>query len=333
MMLAPNPVGSRVGLPKESRHEAPRTGRRGSQRPGRGLALAPALSAEDNYGHGWIRRVEPGVTVQRATEVGSEEAVPNLPFLPGDRVWTDGTGRAEFQFPGRTVVRLDQRSKLDYAGHDEEGGRGVVLRLWSGSVMSTRAGATSPGSRSRPRRAWPRRSTGRRTASTCRRRGAPHRVRGRGRPRRRQAPRAGGRGRAQTWAQWGERAGGARSRSTATRATSSPPGTTSGRSQEARAATDSERYLPERARRLRGRASSSNGQWPTRPTDGYVWLPSGRRRLAALLERQLDLDALRLDLGRRTSAGAGRPTTTAAGTSGPRSAGTGSRATPGARPG
>ena len=55
-----------------------------------GLALAPALSAEDKYEHGWIRRVEPGVTVQRATEVGSEEAAPNLPFLPGDRVRRHG---------------------------------------------------------------------------------------------------------------------------------------------------------------------------------------------------------------------------------------------------
>jgi hypothetical protein len=99
-----------------------------------GLASSAAL-ADEGYRHGRVRFVESGVTLQRATEVSAEEAFPNLPFLPGDRVWTDSAGRAEFQFPDGTVVRLDRRSKLDYAGHEEGQEERIVLRLWSGSAI------------------------------------------------------------------------------------------------------------------------------------------------------------------------------------------------------
>jgi hypothetical protein len=102
-------------------------------------ALAPASAAvaagQDGYRHGRVRFVESGVTLHRATEVSAEEALANLPFLPGDRVWTDAYGRAEFQFPDGTLVRLDSRSKLDYAGHEEGSDERIVLRLWSGSLI------------------------------------------------------------------------------------------------------------------------------------------------------------------------------------------------------
>ena len=97
-----------------------------------GLAV-PALAQED-YRHGRVRYLEPGVTVQRGSETGAEEAVPNLPFVPGDRVWTDGSGRAEFQFETGALVRLDSRSKLDYAAFEEGRDDRVVLRLWSGGL-------------------------------------------------------------------------------------------------------------------------------------------------------------------------------------------------------
>lgn len=99
------------------------------------LATAAFAAAQDGYQDGRIRFVEPGVTLQRATEVAAEQAIANLPLLPGDRVWTDGTGRAEFQFPDGSVVRLDSGSKLDYAGHDAGQEERVVLRLWSGGVI------------------------------------------------------------------------------------------------------------------------------------------------------------------------------------------------------
>jgi hypothetical protein len=97
--------------------------------------LAARASAQDGYDQGRLRYAEPGVTLQRATDAGAEEAVGNEPFLPGDRVWTDASGRAEFQFPDGAFVRLDWRSKLDYAGHDEGRDERIVLRLWSGAVL------------------------------------------------------------------------------------------------------------------------------------------------------------------------------------------------------
>ena len=98
------------------------------------LGCATVASAQDSYRHGRILSVEPGATLQRATEPGAEEALPNLPFLPGDRVWTDRAGRAEFQFADGTVLRLDTGSKLDYVAHDDGGGDRVILRLWSGGL-------------------------------------------------------------------------------------------------------------------------------------------------------------------------------------------------------
>lgn len=102
------------------------------------LFLPPIARAadEDSYRHGRVRFVESGVTLHRATEVSAEEALANLPFLPGDRVWSDANGRVEFQFPDGTLVRLDSRSKLDYAGHEEGRDERIVLRLWSGSLIA-----------------------------------------------------------------------------------------------------------------------------------------------------------------------------------------------------
>jgi hypothetical protein len=100
------------------------------------MPLAASLAgADEGYRHGRLRYVEPGTILQRATETEAEEAMQNLPFLPGDRIWTDAAGRAEFQFPDGTTVRLDRRGKLDYAGHEEDRGERIVLRLWSGSVV------------------------------------------------------------------------------------------------------------------------------------------------------------------------------------------------------
>ena len=98
------------------------------------LASAATAVAQEDYRHGRIRDVEATVTLQREAEPGAEEAFPNSPFLPGDRVWTDARGRAEFQFPDGAVLRLDSRGKLDYVTHEEARGERVVLKLWSGGL-------------------------------------------------------------------------------------------------------------------------------------------------------------------------------------------------------
>lgn len=98
-----------------------------------------ALAAED-LPPARVRVTEPTVTLQSASDAGAEEAVPNLPFLPGDRVWTDANGRVEFHFGDGSRVRLDRRSKLDYQAQDGgDEGATVVLRLWSGSAYVQQA--------------------------------------------------------------------------------------------------------------------------------------------------------------------------------------------------
>lgn len=99
-----------------------------------GVLAVPAV-AQDEFRDGRIRYQEPGVLVQRAGESETDEAFVNAPFLPGDRLWTDGSGRVEIQFEGTTFVRVDSRGKLDFVSR-EQGRRNdlVLLRLWSGGV-------------------------------------------------------------------------------------------------------------------------------------------------------------------------------------------------------
>jgi hypothetical protein len=104
------------------------------------VAVLPALPARgvdsaEEYRHGRFRLVEGGVFVQSAEATGSEEATRHLPYLPGDRVWTDAGGRAEFQFADGSLLRLDYGSKLDYVDHVEGRDERIALRLWAGSVF------------------------------------------------------------------------------------------------------------------------------------------------------------------------------------------------------
>jgi hypothetical protein len=97
------------------------------------LILPAAASATD--GNARIRYVEPGLSVQGVLEPAPAPGVPNLPWLPGDRAWTDATGRAEVQFLDGSVLQLAQESRVDYTEYDAGGGRALVaVRLWTGSV-------------------------------------------------------------------------------------------------------------------------------------------------------------------------------------------------------
>ncbi len=82
-----------------------------------------------------LRYLEGSVVLQRASDTGSEEARANSPFLPGDRLWTQASGRVEVQFSDGSILRLDSRSKLDY---DNIEGSRVVLKMWSGGAILRR---------------------------------------------------------------------------------------------------------------------------------------------------------------------------------------------------
>ena len=295
-----------------------------------GLVASTAL-AEDGYRHGRVFFVEPGVTLQRATEVSAEEATANLPFLPGDRVWTDAAGRAEFQFPDGTVVRLDRRSKLDYAGHEEGQERARGAPALVGQHVPPRAharlrplrgrdaGRHGPGAR--PRDAARRRRGRRDARERLRRRGGPRRRPAAGAPRRGRAHvRALGR-RGRGAAALRARRGGRRLRPV-------------GRHARVRGARGRPlvRVPPRRARRLRGRVRAQRPV-AVRGRGRLRVGPARRGRLAALLERPLGVDALRLDLGPLRALGLGPLPLRALGASRRPWAGTGCPAAPGARAG
>jgi hypothetical protein len=102
------------------------------------LALVvSATSALADDGHHYVRArwVEADVSIERP-EGGLEQASPNVPVLPGDRLSSDTGGRLELQTADGTLLQLDERSQLDYADHrlDDAGAELFVLRLGSGSL-------------------------------------------------------------------------------------------------------------------------------------------------------------------------------------------------------
>jgi hypothetical protein len=96
------------------------------------MLASPALAYDEaGYRPARVRYAEPVVSIEAATEATAEEAVVNMPFLPGDRLFTDGRGRAELQLEDGTLLRVDSGSKLDFGDDD---GRGPAFRLWSGGL-------------------------------------------------------------------------------------------------------------------------------------------------------------------------------------------------------
>ena len=71
--------------------------------------------------------------VQRASDLGYEEAVVNTPITEGDRVGTT-EGRAEIRFGQRNAIRLDEATKIDILNLPKKGDDTTRLRVWSGCV-------------------------------------------------------------------------------------------------------------------------------------------------------------------------------------------------------
>lgn len=95
------------------------------------------------YRDGRFLELAGGVTIQRADDAESDEVVRNMPLLPGDRVWTDGTGRAEILFSDGEVFRLSDRSKVDYLGRDRDSDERLGFRIFSGSFQARLYGRTA----------------------------------------------------------------------------------------------------------------------------------------------------------------------------------------------
>ena len=110
----------------------------------RGLALtsfllATTLHAQDEtYPYAYLSHVEGEVSLQRASEPEPESGSLNVPILPGDRIWTRASSRAEIRFGSGLVVHLSEGSKIDFVANDSE----TILRLWSGSAILKAADAS-----------------------------------------------------------------------------------------------------------------------------------------------------------------------------------------------
>jgi hypothetical protein len=124
------------------------------------LLVSPALAQEPmRFRDGRFLETVGTVTLQRATDTSADEAVMNMPFLPGDRVWTDDGSRAEIVFAEGEILWISERSKVDSLGRGEDerlglrvfsgsfgvrvrqGGPGFQFRAPGGSITSTGASA------------------------------------------------------------------------------------------------------------------------------------------------------------------------------------------------
>ncbi len=102
-----------------------------------GALCLPALAKagqETSYSYGHIRYIEGEVHLQRSSEPEPEVASINYPVLPGDRAWTLAESRAEVEYADGSLLRLDQRTRVDFVefgDRDQE----AILRVWAGSVF------------------------------------------------------------------------------------------------------------------------------------------------------------------------------------------------------
>ncbi|HUT07971.1 MAG TPA: DUF6600 domain-containing protein [Candidatus Latescibacteria bacterium] len=77
--------------------------------------------------------VEGKAFVQRASDLGYEEAALNMPVSEGDRIGT-ADGRAEIHFGKGNYIRLDSNTKIDVLNLPKKEDDITRLRVWSGNV-------------------------------------------------------------------------------------------------------------------------------------------------------------------------------------------------------
>ena len=98
--------------------------------------LFSPLGAEDIlYTNGSVARlscIEGDVFLQRAAEMGFENAVLNMPVTEGDRLGTTD-GRAELYITRGKYIRLNHNTKIDILKLPDNSSDLVQIRVWSGS--------------------------------------------------------------------------------------------------------------------------------------------------------------------------------------------------------
>ena len=72
--------------------------------------------------------------VQRASDLGYEEAALNMPISEGDRIGTS-EGRLEVHFGRSNYIRLDENSKVDILNLPKKDDDVARIRIWSGNIF------------------------------------------------------------------------------------------------------------------------------------------------------------------------------------------------------
>lgn len=90
----------------------------------------------NNYSVARLSYLEGKAFIQRASDVGYEEAVVNDPITEGDRLGTMD-GRLEIQFGRRNFLRLDSDTKIDVLNLPSKNNDLTRFRLWSGHLYLT----------------------------------------------------------------------------------------------------------------------------------------------------------------------------------------------------
>jgi len=96
----------------------------------------PEEQPYNNYSVARLSFLEGKAFIQRASDVGYEEAVINDPITEGDRLGTMD-GRLEIQFGRRNFLRLDADTKIDVLNLPLKDSELSRFRLWSGHIYLT----------------------------------------------------------------------------------------------------------------------------------------------------------------------------------------------------
>ena len=101
-----------------------------------GFGLASLSAEETKYTNDSIARLNyvTGKTfIQRAADLGYEEAIVNTPVQEGDRVGTTD-GRAEVYLGHGNFIRLDNNTKIDFMDMPKKGTDLIRVRVWAGNI-------------------------------------------------------------------------------------------------------------------------------------------------------------------------------------------------------
>ena len=100
-------------------------------------AQAPQEAKDAKYTNESVARlsfVEGKAFVQRASDLGYEEAALNMPISEGDRIGTS-EGRVEVHFGRGNYIRLDGETKLDILNLPKKTDDIARFRVWSGNIF------------------------------------------------------------------------------------------------------------------------------------------------------------------------------------------------------